>query len=152
MKALVPMTRVEWRFDPDRLVSAWLAAWNAGVPAQRRRHLAACWRADAVFADPTTRLQGLAALDQYIDAVRRGGIAMRFELAAPPDRHHGRVRFDWRLLDGAAGLRLDGCSFGEVGADGRFTQLVAFFDGAAEPLAWRGGGPAAVDALRRPAR
>ena len=148
------MPHAEWPGDPDRLISTYFAAWNAHAALPRRQFLQACWSLDAVFTDPLVRVEGLDAMDGYIASVRAGDDQLRFALAGSPDHHHQRVRFGWRLFDAADRPLLEGNSFGEIGAAGRFERLVAFFDCGGEAPAPRSdtAAGAAFNALRRPAR
>ena len=116
-----------------KLVTQYMAAWNAREAAARGALLEQCWSDDGVYVDPNVSLIGREALGGHIATVQASRPGARLEFMSGIDVHHTMVRFLWRLVraDGTSGdTSID---FGEIGPDGRLVKIVGFF-GAPPPL------------------
>jgi hypothetical protein len=110
-----------------KLVTQYMAAWNAREAAARDALLEQCWSDDGVYVDPNVSLIGREALGGHIATVQASRPGARLEFMSGIDVHHTMVRFLWRLVraDGTCGdTSID---FGEVGPDGRLVKIVGFF-------------------------
>jgi hypothetical protein len=110
----------------ETLLRQYVAAWSEPDPAERRRLLAAVWDEDGRYTDPLSEAAGRAELDGLIAGFLRRNPGAHFALSAPPDHHHGFVRFYWTLRF-ANGRELAGMDYGEVSADGKLSRIVGFF-------------------------
>ena len=111
----------------DRIVSEYLAAWNADNEVLRRRHLHATWNEDGTFEDPLTRLEGPEAMGTYIAACRTARPGIRWSVTGEIAHHHGRILFSWEAHDGLRREIVRGSSFGELDGQGRIRRIVGFF-------------------------
>ena len=108
----------------EAVVDAYVAAWNALDPSERRSLLEDSVTDDFVFSGPTGEFKGVDAVDTFIanmqermpaTAVVRTGAAT---VALP------YVEFGWEIRNTSTGARLLGGTDGaEVGADGRLTRV-----------------------------
>ena len=116
-----------------KIVTQYMAAWNAREAAARHTLLEQCWSDDGAYIDPNVSLTGREALGGHIARVQASRPGARLAFMSGIDVHHHVARFLWRLVraDGTCGdTSID---FGEVGPDGRLVKIVGFF-GAPPPL------------------
>jgi hypothetical protein len=109
------------------VLQTYLQAWNSPDPAEREALLERTVSNDVVFVDPMAQLAGRAALLAHIADVRSKFGDVVFGPGGEPDEHNGYVRQAWLARSGGEVL-LRGIDFDEVGADGRLTKIVGFFD------------------------
>jgi hypothetical protein len=102
------------------------ATWSASG------ELAACATDDVQYTDPNCRLEGGAALLDYMGAFRESVPGGRFRIREVAS-HHNRSMAHWSLLAPDDRVLQTGTSFAETGEDGRFTRITGFFneDGSA---------------------
>jgi hypothetical protein len=111
------------------LVDTYIALWNETDPARRRSLVEQTFTADGRYLDPLMEGQGIDGIDAMVAAAQAQFPGTRFELHAPPDAHHDRVRFAWQLKPAAGGEALaTGLDFGVLD-DGRFASVTGFLEG-----------------------
>jgi hypothetical protein len=115
------------------VICEFVAAWNAGDAASRRRHLERSWNVAGRFADPMIRLDDRESLLDYIGRCHDAAPGARFVVLSI-DAHHHQACVTWALQhpDGAPGLM--GRSVGELDGTGRLRRLVSFALPQAERL------------------
>lgn len=120
--------------DFDTLVQRYLAAWNETDPDRRRAAVEDVCTADVRYVDPLAAVQGHAALDGLIGAVRDQFPGLVFTLGGPVDAHHEQMCFTWHL--GPAGQEPIAVGFdvAELGPDGRIRTVLGFIDQAPAAL------------------
>ena len=120
--------------DFDTVVQRYLAAWNEADPDRRRAAVEDVCTTDVRYVDPLAAVEGHAALDGLIGAVRDQFPGLVFTLGGPVDAHHEQVRFTWHL--GPAGQEPIAVGFdvAELGPDGRIRTVLGFIDQAPAAL------------------
>ena len=114
--------------DAPRLAVDYLAAWNEDDP-ERRWELVTRSLAEGVeITAPGLELRGHAEVLAAIAAFRGEVPARRAQLAAPVDAHHRFARFTFRIEAEDAPLLRAGTGVLEIGADGRLSRVITFFD------------------------
>jgi hypothetical protein len=109
------------------ITEAYLRAWNSDDLAERGALLERTVADDVIFVDPMAHITGRDALADHITAVRAQFPGVMFAPAGDVDAHNSVLRVPWTAaLDGAVALR--GLDVDDVGADGRLTRIVGFFD------------------------
>lgn len=114
-----PMTEI------TSTVNDYLAAWNEGDAARRRKLVGQAFAEDARYLDPHFEGAGLEGIDAMIGGVQGQFPGHRFELVEGPDAHHDRVRFTWHL-HGPDGPVATGTDFATVAEDGRLRDVTGF--------------------------
>ena len=125
--------------ERERLMDAYLAAWNSGDPDA----VAAFFAVDAVYDDrgAAEKAPGRGAIRAHLAAVMAAFPDLRFEIVR--NAHVGDVSWgEWRAamthrgnLFGlaATGRRIGsaGVDVARLGDDGLITELISYYDGAA---------------------
>lgn len=112
----------------ETAIGIYFAAWNETDAGKRKAMLAPIWAAGGVYADPTAETVGIEALSDHIDGVLARLPGSRIVLRGSVETHHRFSRFSWSRVDAAGKPMRDGVDFVEVGADGRFTRMIGFFE------------------------
>lgn len=110
------------------VIQRYLAAWNAGDPAERRAAIEAVFAPDARYVDPLADVTGTEALDALIAGVQQQFPGMRFSPVGDVDAHHDVCRFRWGLGPEGAEPLVIGFDVATVGPDGRITGVQGFLD------------------------
>lgn len=118
----------------ERIVDAYIHAWNLDGRHAREALLAEIWAADGRYVDPRADLQGPAALVALLEERRAGRPGAGLVRSSAVELHHDVARFAWHLVT-ADGLPQPECvDFIRFDADGRLALVVGFF-GPQAPLA-----------------
>ena len=72
---------------------------------------------------------GWDAIDQYVAGEQQKYPGHTVVRTGAPDQHHDRLRYPWALKSPKGETRLYGIDCVKVASDGRFIELVGFFDG-----------------------
>jgi SnoaL-like domain len=121
----------------EKVLLAYVAAWNEGDEVKRRALLEIGWTDEGVYSDPMAEVTGREALVQHIGRILRQFAGSRIILTSGVDEHHGRIRFTWARVSPNGGKARGGIDFGELGADGRLARITGFFgDPVAIPSSW----------------
>lgn len=115
-------------FEPHAIAAAYLAAWNARDPAERRLAVARAWSDDGSYLDPMMEAEGHAGLDAMIAAAQAQFPGLSFTLHGRPELHHDRIRFSWALAPENGAPVAFGTDFGVVAEDGRLQAVTGFLD------------------------
>jgi hypothetical protein len=115
-------------FDANAIVTAYLAAWNARDPSDRRAAIEKAWTEDGSYLDPMMEGEGHAGLDAMIAAAQNQFPGLRFSLRHDPELHHDRIRFSWSLAPEGGSPVAHGTDFAIVAEDGRFRCVTGFLD------------------------
>jgi hypothetical protein len=101
---------------------------NESDAAARRALVERVWSVDALSVDPLADARGREAIEQHVLSVRARFPAHRVTRTGAVDKHHDRLRFPWALCDAQGGTVLTGIDCVRLAEDGRFAELVGFFD------------------------
>ncbi len=104
--------------------------WNETNSAARRALIENVWTVDAQSIDPLADARGWNAIEQHVMNLRAQFPDHRVTRTGAVDQHHDRLRFPWALSDAQGGTVLTGIDCVRLGDDGRFAELVGFFDAA----------------------
>ncbi len=108
----------------EKVVDAYVAAWNATDPAARQRLLDGSVTDDFVFSGPTGEFKGREAVDAFIAAMQERMPATEVVRTGPATAAARYVEFGWELRNASTGARLlAGADGAEVGADGRLARV-----------------------------
>lgn len=113
----------------SKVVEHYFEMWNAPDAATRRALIEQVWTPEATSVDPLADVRGWEALNGFVGSLREKYPAHRVARNGPIDQHHDRLRFSWHMVDGAGATVLTGIDCVRLSADGRFAELVGFFDG-----------------------
>lgn len=113
--------------DPKDAVASYQAAWGEPDADARRQLLTAAWAEDAIYLDPSARVEGREALVQHIAGFRETFPGHAIEPTTDLDAHAGYLRFGWRMVDADGNEILEGVDFGTYAEDGKLTSIVGFF-------------------------
>ncbi|HUG21074.1 nuclear transport factor 2 family protein [Piscinibacter sp.] len=113
--------------DTDRVISQYLAAWNAVDTVTRMRHLQASWSETALFRDPMACQVGRSAMHDHIARCQASYPGCRFIVTGSPIHYLDQIHFTWAVLDTFGSELLTGSHYGELDATGRIARLVGFF-------------------------
>jgi SnoaL-like protein len=112
----------------ETLVDTYIAMWNEGDAAERRKLVAQTVSDDASYVDPLMSGEGVAGIDAMIAGAQQQYPGHRFTLVGTPDEHHDRVRFSWSLApDGGDAIAI-GHDFATLGDDGRMRSITGFLE------------------------
>jgi hypothetical protein len=109
-------------------VAAYFEMWNETDAAARRELVDEVWTADALSVDPIAEVSGRTAIDGHVAAVQQQYPGYRIVQNGDVDAHHDRARFPWVMRDGTGQAVLTGIDSVRLAADGRFAELVGYFD------------------------
>ena len=110
-------------------VENYFAMWNARDARTRRTLVEEVWTEQARSVDPIAEVVGWDAIDQYVAGEQQKYPGHTVVRTGAPDQHHDRLRSPWALKSPQGETRLYGIDFVKVASDGRFIELVGFFDG-----------------------
>lgn len=110
-----------------RVVTQYMAAWNATDAAIRQGLLSECWSERGTYVDPTVAVVGRDALAMHIADVQSRRPGAMLEFVSGVDVHHNVVRFLWRLVRADGTVGITSIDFGEIGSDMKLTSVVGFF-------------------------
>ena len=113
--------------DTDRVISQFLAAWNAADTTTRMRHLQATWSETGLFRDPMACLVGRSAMHDHIARCQASHPGCRFTVTGSPVHYLDQIHFTWAAFDAFGSELLTGSNFGELDTTGRIARLVGFF-------------------------
>ena len=110
-------------------VENYFAMWNARDARTRRTLVEEVWTEQARSVDPIAEVVGWDAIDQYVAGEQQKYPGHTVVRTGAPDQHHDRLRYPWALKGPKGETRLYGIDYVKVASDGRFIELVGFFDG-----------------------
>jgi hypothetical protein len=117
--------------DYDAVVDRYLAVWNEPDEAARRAAVDELFADGVSYVDPLAAVEGRAALDALLGAVRQQFPGHAFTVGGPVDGHHDQVRFTWNLASAtSADPLVVGFDVAELDADGRINRVLGFIDKA----------------------
>jgi hypothetical protein len=113
--------------DTEKLVGAYIAAWNEREPARRLALVTETFAPGADYVDPLMAGDGHEGIDAMIGAAQDQFPGHRFRLEGAPDAHHDRLRFSWTLTpeDGGPPVAA-GLDFVTLAEDGRMQSVTGF--------------------------
>ena len=111
-------------------VENYFAMWNARDARTRRKLVEEVWTEEARSVDPIAEVVGWDAIDQFVAGVQQQYPGHTVVGTGAPDQHHDRLRYPWALQSPKGETQLHGIDYVKVASDGRFTELVGFFDGS----------------------
>ncbi|MEE4599336.1 nuclear transport factor 2 family protein [Streptomyces sp. DSM 41524] len=115
----------------DDFVERYVAVWNEGDPALRRKGVSEIWADDAVYANQGAEFRGHAGIEAavteaYEQFVKNGEYVFK---TAKVDENHEAVRFTWDMVPTAGGEPASiGTQLFLVGEDGRIVHDYQFID------------------------
>jgi len=110
----------------DRMVDAFVGAWNTTDETERGRLLEQCWAEDGIFSLPTDQARGreaLAALIGNAKAQWKGGHVR----VGAVDEHPYGLRYAWTIFHPDGSIRATGMHIAERSGDGRLQKMIAFY-------------------------
>jgi hypothetical protein len=110
------------------LVPAYLAAWNATDPADRRDAIAAAFAPDVRYVDPLADVTGHAGLDALIAGAHERFPGWVFTAVGDAETHHDVARFAWSLGPAGAEPPVLGSDVVRLAPDGRIAEVLGFLD------------------------
>lgn len=120
-------TTLESPASLQEIVQAYLDAWNADDPGERKSLLERAVSDDVEFVDPMKQLVGRDALAAHIADVRTKFAGVMFASGGELDAHNGKLRAPW-IAERSGQVVLRGLDVDDVGRDGRLTRIIGFFD------------------------
>lgn len=123
------------RAQAQRSIDDYVAAWNMVDAPQRAEALARVMTPDAVYCDPSTRAEGIAAIARCIGQVQAAYPGGRIARTSRLDTHHLCGRFHWQLTWADGRSLPESLDVVEFAPDGRIRSVTGFFG----PLAAAGG-------------
>jgi len=110
------------------VIDAYIDAWNATDPAERRGLIERVWTQDGRYTDPLAVAEGRDAIDATIAAVQEQFPGLVFRLGGPVDAHHDLTRFTWELGPDGADPVVIGFDVAVLAPDGRVRAVHGFLD------------------------
>lgn len=108
----------------DAAVDAYVAAWNATEPAERRRLLDDAVADDFVFEGPTGAFKGREAVAAFVGEMQERMPSTEVVRTGPAAVARPFVEFGWEIRNTVSGARLlGGVDAAEVDDDGRLTRV-----------------------------
>jgi hypothetical protein len=107
----------------EEVVNAYVAAWNATEPSERRRLLDDAVADDFVFAGPTGQFKGREAVGTFIAAMQERMPSTEVVRTGPATVAATFVEFGWEIRTSAGVRLLGGADWAETGDDGRLTRV-----------------------------
>jgi hypothetical protein len=111
----------------ERVLLAYVAAWNEADEEKRRTLLETSWAEQGVYSDPTTQVAGREALIQHLGRLIEKFANQRVLLTSGVDEHHGLLQFTWARVGSDGRTIRQGIDFGELATDGRLLRITGFF-------------------------
>ena len=111
----------------ERLIDTYCAAWSEPDPVRRQRTLDEIWAENATYTDPRAQLTGSKALCAHIGNVLAGRPGARIIRTSVLDRHHGLVRFAWRVVQADGTLLPEGLDIAEISDELKLLRIIGFF-------------------------
>jgi hypothetical protein len=111
-------------------VENYVDLWNETNPAARRELVEKVRIADALSSDPLAEVRGWSAIEAHIARTQAQFPWHRIARVGEVDQHHDRLRFPWALRDADGNTVLTGIDCVRLAGDGRFAELIGFFDSA----------------------
>jgi hypothetical protein len=114
-------------------IERYVAMWNEGDPARRRRFIEELWAPDCANFTKLTEYRGYDALETRVRLSweKWGRDAACLFRTRQFDIHHGAVRFTWEMVNAGDGkLRSVGHEFLLLAADGRIREDYQFIEPA----------------------
>jgi hypothetical protein len=121
---------MDQRSNINATVENYFDMWNETDRARRRALVEAVWVKDAQSIDPLADVRGWDAIEQLVAGVQQQYPGHRIRGTGAVDQHHDRLRFPWSMQDPNGQTVLTGIDCVRLAGDGRFAELVGFFDGA----------------------
>lgn len=112
---------------PHDIASAYLAAWNTPLEAERNDALAG-WAEGARYRDPLMQGEGRAGIATMIAEARTQFPGHGFTLTGAPDGHGPFVRFSWALTAAGSAPVAHGTDIVRLDTDGRIAEVIGFLD------------------------
>lgn len=109
------------------IVDGHLAAYGEPDATRRGELIAAVWAADGRLIDPPATGDGHAGISALADAVQQQFAGHVFRRTSAVDSHNDVLRYAWELVAPDGAVALAGMDVGQVGEDGRLTQIAGFF-------------------------
>lgn len=113
--------------DLSDVVSTYCSAWCEADGAARQELLERSWTDDAVYCDPTARVEGRGALHALIAGYHEQYPGAQIVRTSRVDEHDGLFRFGWAFVTSDGVTQIEGIDFGTVAADGRIQSIAGFF-------------------------
>ena len=110
-------------------VENYIEMWNARDARTRRSLVEEVWTEQARSVDPIGDVVGWDAIDKHVAGVQQQYPGHTVVATGAPDQHHDRLRFPWAMKSPKGETLLTGIDCVKVASDGRFIELVGFFDG-----------------------
>lgn len=111
------------------VAARYIASWNETDGERRQSLLDEHWTADAQYADPLMRGDGLVQVTGLIGAVHQRFPGFRFSLLGTPDGDGDYVRFRWSLGPAGVEAPVEGSDVLLL-RDGRIARVIGFIDKA----------------------
>lgn len=111
-------------------VENYVDMWNETKSAARRELVKKVWSDDALSSDPLAEVRGWSAIEAHVAHLQEQYPWHRIARTGEVDQHHDRLRFPWALRDADGNTVLTGIDCVRLADDGRFAELIGFFDSA----------------------
>lgn len=115
---------------PDKVVEAYVDAWNERDAGRRRAGITRTFCHEATYRDPVMSSDGPAGIDAMLAAVQAKFPGFVLKRTSRIDHHGAHVRFNWSLGPSAGPSVVEGVDFCELSADGKLASVVGFIDKA----------------------
>lgn len=119
---------------PDKVVEAYVDAWNETDAGRRRDGITRIFSNQATYRDPVMSSDGPAGIDAMLAAVQAKFPGFVLKRTSGIDHHGGQkggyVRFNWSLGPVAGPSVVEGVDFCELSQDGKLASVVGFIDKA----------------------
>lgn len=106
---------------------AYSKLWSVPDSESRAPKLGAVLSEGCVYRDPTTRAEGWAELQAYMDFFQQTFPGCSFVTRRFMD-HHDHSLANWDMVNAEGEVVSDGCSFGTYGPDGKLLSMTGFFE------------------------
>lgn len=108
----------------EQIVDAYVAAWNATDPVERRRLLDDAVSDDFVFEGPTGAFKGREAVGAFIGEMQQRMPSTEVVRSGAATAAGTFVEFGWEIRNTATGARLlGGADWADVADDGRLSRV-----------------------------
>jgi hypothetical protein len=113
--------------DHAPIVDRYFAVWNEDDLERRRALVEQAFTPEATYADPLAAVEGHGGINAMVEALRAQHPGYSLRLASAIDQHHGRLRFEWEIVNPEGDLYLEGLDVAVVAEDGRLHSITGFF-------------------------